>query len=207
MVTAEEEERYLAAADELLAAIAKILADTGLRPDECFRLRWENVRMLSGRNGALLITHGKTKAARRVIPMTPRVRATLEHRWTAAGEPHEGWVWPAKRARCGHVVANTIYESHLKAIRDSRVRPFVLYSLRHTFLTRLGESGCDLWTLARIAGHSSTSISSRYVHPSEDTVLKAIERFAGGHKAGHKRKIRSEQRDTKLLVTTVGQRS
>ncbi len=35
------------------------------------------------------------------------------------------------------------------------MRPFVLYSLRHTFLTRLGESGCDVWTLARIAGHSS----------------------------------------------------
>jgi hypothetical protein len=24
--------------------------------------------------------------------------------------------------------------------------------LRHTFLTRLGESGCDAWTLMRVAG-------------------------------------------------------
>lgn len=40
---------------------------------------------------------------------------------------------------------------------------FVLYSLRHTFLTRLGESGCDAWTLARITGHSNVSMSSRYV--------------------------------------------
>lgn len=64
------------------------------------------------------------------------------------------------------------------------VRPFVLYSLRHTFLTRLGESGCDVWTLARIAGHSSISISSRYVHPSEDAVLDAMSRL-GGHKIGH----------------------
>ena len=64
------------------------------------------------------------------------------------------------------------------------VRPFVLYSLRHTFLTRLGESGCDVWTLARIAGHSSIGISSRYVHPSEDAVLAAMSRL-GGHKIGH----------------------
>ena len=35
--------------------------------------------------------------------------------------------------------------------------------LRHTFLTRLGESGCDAWSLARIAGHSNIRMSSRYV--------------------------------------------
>ena len=64
------------------------------------------------------------------------------------------------------------------------MRPFVLYSLRHTFLTRLGESGCDAWTLARIAGHSSITISARYVHPSEDAVLAAMSRL-GGHKIGH----------------------
>ena len=60
----------------------------------------------------------------------------------------------------------------------------MLYSFRHTFLTRLGESGCDAWTLARIAGHSSIAISSRYVHPSEDAVLKAMAKL-GGHKIGH----------------------
>ena len=51
-------------------------------------------------------------------------------------------------------------------------------------LTRLGESGCDAWTLARVAGHSSVAISSRYVHPSEDAVLAAISRL-GGHSSGH----------------------
>jgi integrase len=64
------------------------------------------------------------------------------------------------------------------------VRPFVPYSLRHTFLTRRGESGCDAWTLAQVAGHSSIAMSTRYVHPSEDAVLSAMSRL-GGHKIGH----------------------
>ena len=76
-------------------------------------------------------------------------------------------------------------KQHGKALRLSNVRPFVLYSLRHTFLTRLGESGCDAWTLARIAGHSSIAISARYVHPSEDAVLTAMARL-GGHNSGHR---------------------
>lgn len=70
---------------------------------------------------------------------------------------------------------------------DKPVRPFVLYSLRHTFLTCLGESGCDAWTLARIAGHSNVSMSSRYVHPSENAVLDAMSRL-GGHKIGYSQK-------------------
>jgi hypothetical protein len=63
------------------------------------------------------------------------------------------------------------------------LRPWVLYPFRHTFLTRLGESGCYAWTLARIAGQSSIAISARYVHPSEDAVLNAMSRLSG-HNSG-----------------------
>ena len=77
------------------------------------------------------------------------------------------------------MVADQAAKNNLKP-----ARPFVLCSLRHTFLTRLGQSGCHAWTLARIAGHSSIGISSRYVHPSEDAVLDAMSRL-DGHKIGH----------------------
>jgi integrase len=90
VVTHEEEARYLAAAREPLASIAAVLADTGLRPEECFRLRWEAIAWVNGRHGTLLVTHGKTAAARRILPMTPRVRGILEGRWEAASRPVEG---------------------------------------------------------------------------------------------------------------------
>jgi hypothetical protein len=59
----------------------------------------------------------------------------------------------------------------------------VLYSLRHMFLTRLGESGCDAWTLVRIAGYGSIALSTRQVYPSEDAVLNAMSRL-GRHILG-----------------------
>jgi integrase len=193
VVSLDEEVRYLAAAPEPLASIAAVLADTGVRPEECFRMRWENVTWLNGRHGALLITHGKTEAARRIIPMTPRVRMILEDKWNLSAKPEEGWVWPAP-TRSGHVEPSSLRKQHARTFRtlaeeaakrnDKAVRTFVLYTLRHTFLTRLGQSGCDAWTLARIAGHSSIAISARYVHPSEDAVLDAMSRL-GGHKTGH----------------------
>ena len=61
------------------------LRRTGMRPEKCFRLRWKSVTWLNGHNYALLVTDGTTAAARRVIPMTPRVRLVLEARSDAAG--------------------------------------------------------------------------------------------------------------------------
>jgi hypothetical protein len=43
-----------------------------------------------------------------------------------------------------------VKKQHQRTLRLSGIRPFVLYALRHTFLTRLGAAGCDAWTLARI---------------------------------------------------------
>jgi hypothetical protein len=39
---------------------------------------------------------------------------------------------------------------------------------------RLAESGCDAFTLARIAGHSSITITQRYCHPQADAIERAF---------------------------------
>src|ERR1700677_80992 len=119
------------------------------------------------------------------------------------------WVWTAP-TRSGHMESSSLKKQHRKAFKnlndvaaknlDRAPRPFVLYDLRHTFLTRLGESGCDAWTLARIAGHSNVSMSSRYVHPSEDAVLTAMERL-GGHKIGHIDHLAETDPITQALLT------
>jgi integrase len=88
VITQEEEIKYLAAAREPLASVATVLAETGLRPDECFQLRWEDISfegMPRYTYGALFVSHGKTKAARRKLPLTHRVRRVLEGLVSASG--------------------------------------------------------------------------------------------------------------------------
>jgi integrase len=145
--------------------------------------------------------------------MTPRVRAVLEARWEKADTPDEGWIFTAP-TQSGHVEKSTLKKQHkgvFKTLKEEAekndekpVRPFVLYDLRHTFLTRLGESGCDVWTFARIAGHSNIKQSSRYVHPSGDAVLDAMERMGGklgGHKIGHNAKNANRPTRTQRQLT------
>jgi len=200
VITSKEEALYLAAALPLLHDVSLMLFDTGMRPEECHCLRWDNINWDGGRNGALLITEGKTKAARRVLPLSPRVRTMLKNRWRRAGEQSEGWVWPAE-TKHGHINHDSLKLQHKKALRVAKVRPFEVYSIRHTFLTRLGESGCDAWTLARIAGHSNISISQRYVHPSEDAILNALSRLSG-HNSGHNAETGLAGRTVELCLNT-----
>ena len=108
-------------------------------------------------------------------------------------------MWPAP-TQSGHIEPSSLKKQNSKALRLSKLRPFVLYSLRHTFLTRLGQSGCDVWTLARIAGHSSIAISARYVHPSEDAVLEAMARL-GGHNSGHSAESLPQEKSGAALLT------
>jgi integrase len=182
VVSEEELLRYLACGSPLLADVVATLNDTGLRPDECHRLRWENITWINGRNGSLLVTEGKTAAARRVLPMTPRVRAILEAKWNAAGKPQEGFVWPAP-TKSGHIDHSTLKKAHARALKLSGVRPFVIYSLRHSFATRVAPH-VDAWTLCKIMGWASLSVAMRYIHPSDERVLEAIS-VLGGHNSGH----------------------
>jgi integrase len=156
--------------------------DTGLRPDECHRLDWSEVTFTNGRHGKLLVRYGKTVAARREPPLTPRVRALLEARWVTAGQPGDGWIWPAA-TKTGHIDHSTLKKQHRNALRLSGVRPFVIYSLRHTFATRIAPH-VDAWTLCKVMGWSSLSVAMRYIHPSEERVLSAFSNL-GGHKNGH----------------------
>src|SRR5690349_9982798 len=56
VITPKEEALYLAAALPLLHDVSLVLFDTGMRPEECHCLRWENINWDTGRNGVLLIS-------------------------------------------------------------------------------------------------------------------------------------------------------
>src|SRR5215472_2678743 len=191
VVTHEDERAYLSVASQPLRDVATTIVDAGMRPEEVFRMRWENLHLQptgEGRYGHVFNPHGKTKYARRNIPLTARVKALLEMRHEAQNKPKEGWVFPAP-TKSGRV--ESVKSQHRRALKDSKVKAFVLYSLRHTMLTRLGESGAEAFTIQKIAGHSSAVISQRYVHPTPALIENAFSRFEA-YNAGKEAELRKE---------------
>jgi integrase len=162
----------------LLRDVATILIDCALRPEECFRLRWEYVR-----DGAVHIPFGKTENARREVPLSERALQLIEAR---RAKTITDWVFPAP-TRSGHIEKSTLKKPHAKAYAIARVTSFPLYTFRHTCLTRWAAH-MDPYILGYLAGHSDFSTTKRYVHPQAQTVLAAMERARvaqGRHKTGH----------------------
>jgi integrase len=186
---------------------ATLILGTGMRPGEVHGLRWEFV-ILNGSGGLIQVSEGKSKAARRILPIIPDVYRVLKSRHEAQGKPTEGWVFPST-AKCGHLEQGTSKTQHSAAIAKVNAetikanakreaageKPLPLplstfepYVMRHTALTRMAPF-CDAFTLARIAGHSSITITQRYCHPQADAVEAAFSKFGnrsevvtdGGH--------------------------
>lgn len=90
-----------------------------------------------------------------------------------------------KRTRCEYVFTakggrrqmTRHYPTHMfRVIADALKMSddCVLHSTRHTFCTRLGEAGTDAFSIQRLAGHSSITISQKYVHPTPTIIESAI---------------------------------
>ena len=180
VVSHEEEELYLAAADPLMRDVALILFDCGLRPEEAYSLKWPYIR-----NGNVENYEGKTPRARRSVPASARIMEMLERRFASnKGE----WIFPAP-TRSGHIDHSSIKKQHARAIKDSKVQAFVIYSLRHTCLTRWAESGMNPYELMRRAGHADLATTMRYIHmtnPKPKDSTDRVTEVQGGHKSGHR---------------------
>jgi len=126
VISQEEERDYLEAAPLLLREFATIMLDCGLRPEEIHRLRLHQFRM-----GSVEVHTGKTADARRSIPASSRVAAILDARKDQA---ETEWLFAAPTVT-GHIDSSSLKKQHAAALRKAKVKPFVLYSLRHTCLT------------------------------------------------------------------------
>jgi integrase len=166
----------------LLRDVVTVLLDCGLRPEECHRLNWENIR-----DGGVEVFKGKRKASRRRVPASTRVLAILEMRKACTTTE---WVFPAA-TKSGHIESSSLKKHHKAALEASGVSRFVIYDLRHTCLTRWAKT-MDTFTLMKLAGHADLSTTLRYIHLNDEDVLAAMgkaEKAKGGHKTGHTSEI------------------
>lgn len=181
------ESAYLAAAPQPLSDAALLMLDTGLRVGEAMNLLWSDVHLkptLTSKFGYLHVVKGKTKNAVRDVPLTPRASKMLALRRMASSSD---WVFQ-NDSGTGPWLVTSLDHQHSK-VRQALKLPedFVVHSFRHTMLTRLGLSGADVFTIKKIAGHSSVQVSERYVHPSSESKERAIEKMIAeyGHIDGH----------------------
>ncbi|MGH9406623.1 MAG: tyrosine-type recombinase/integrase [Terriglobia bacterium] len=170
VLTFEEEESYFSTASPLLRQIARVIIDSGMRPDEVFRIERSNVDF---ERHTVFNPTGKTRAAKRTIPITEEVCEILRKR---SAKVRGKYLFPSRHDPNRPITS--VRKGHDAAVARAGIKEaFRLYDLRHTFATRAVMAGVDLPTLGAILGHASIQMTMRYVHPAEEQKRLAGRKF------------------------------
>lgn len=143
-----------------------ILRSTGMRPKECYAMAWEDVDFETGR---YQIPKGKTKSAKREIPLLGDSLSILKRRWLEQGQPRQGFVFPSG-SKSGHIL--NIHKAFIAARRAAGLPDsLVLYCARHGAMSDFATV-LPLAATMQIGGHSDARTAMGYQH-HEITDLQA----------------------------------
>ena len=204
--TVDEQRRFInALPDDASGRALYFILGTGLRLAELSGLRWSDIQAnqftiaqtirrnrnfddMDSRRTSLQVSTPKTKAGRRTIPLTPKLKDILaeqkrqqaQSRILAGDEWQEmGLVFTTELGTPleGRNLTRTLH----RVLKEAKLEQLGVHALRHTFATRAMESGMDLRTLSEILGHANITLTLQlYAHSTTESkrnAMKSMEIF------------------------------
>lgn len=151
----------------LVARAVRLLAMTGCRKGEVVSLTWSEVdldarqlRLANTKEGHSVRPLGE--AAVDLLASLPR-HASSD---TVIASGHKGTPFIGLPRAWERIVAH------------AKLKNVTLHTLRHSFATTANTLGCSEPTIAAMLGHSRGTMTSRYVHVVDATLLSAADRVA-----------------------------
>jgi integrase len=146
----------------------RLLALTGCRRSEVVHLTWPGVDLHSHQ-----LRLAATKEGYSVRPLGQAAIDLLE------GLPRH----PSSETVIASGANGTPYVglggAWQRIVKRSKLKHGMLHTLRHSFATTANTLGCSEPTIAAMLGHSRGTMTSRYVHVVDDTLLAAADRVSG----------------------------
>jgi len=174
-LTFEEYERLLDAVkdDPGRRALVLVGGDAGLRQGEMIALEWGDVDLVAGtmviRRSSWNGIVGSPKSGReRKSPLTARLRAALK----AHRHLRSHLVFCREDAR--PLTQSSVDWAVRFAARRAGLRSFGPHVLRHTFCSHLAMRGAAPKAIQELAGHSTLTMTLRYMHLAPSALREAI---------------------------------
>ncbi len=155
-------------------AVVSLLLNTGIRESELCNLELSDID-ITERKGSLTIRSGKGNKYRE-IPLNKDARnaltAYIEH-----GRPADAKTNRVFIGQRGALTRNAIYKIVSKLGKKSIGKSVYPHMLRHQCFTAMAKNpAVDLKTIASLAGHSSTELTTRYyIHSSQQEKTNAVD--------------------------------
>ena len=170
-----EIDKIFAKCDETEKTTFATLLLTGLRDQELCFLAWRDVDIKNPKNAAIKVSgEGKEGFSPKDYEERPiPIPDELAERLPKLPRTSE-WVFPNKKGkRLTHLLRR------LKEIAEAaKVQHATLHKFRHTYATRLLESGCDIVTVQKLMGHSDIETTQQYLNPDEALKRSAVNRLS-----------------------------
>ncbi len=171
-----EEPRLIAAAGRGFGAIIRFALATAMRRSEIAGLTWDRVD-LKQRAAHLPTTKNGTA---RSVPLSRDAIAVLK---SVKGQQDDD----EKEGSVFGLSENAISMAWKRVIRATRIEGLTFHDLRHEAISRLFErTDLDAMEIARISGHRTLSMLSRYTHLRAHHLAERMD----GAPRGHRRKRR-----------------
>jgi len=178
---AKAEEALLKVAPQPLKDVFLLCHDSGMRPDEVIRLRWDDILW---DKSLIFVREGKTKKSTRHVPLSDRVRDSLKGRLernkNLITRAKSEWIFPAK-SKTGHITHTAIEKPFREARKAAKLpKELVLYSARHSFATDLLDRTGNLKLVMDVLGHESVTTTQKYLHPALKNIAEIVNQRNAG---------------------------
>jgi integrase len=172
----EQLDRLLAAAEPGWRVLFTLAAHTGLRIGELAALKWEAVDLRNRQLFVRLAVHdgieGLPKSNQvRVVPLNGPALAALEGHKRIDGVDY---VFTLDGKQLDRRDVRFPLERAVKAAKVPRV---TIHGLRHVFGSHLVERGAGLSEVRDLMGHSSLTVTERYLHSRPSRLAEAVARL------------------------------
>ncbi|MCR4344948.1 MAG: site-specific integrase [Candidatus Scalindua sp.] len=168
-LTQEEENRLLGFSPEWLSGIIIFALNTGLRQDELLSLEWSRVSLI---RKTILIQ--KSKSGRpRTVPLNRFGLELLNMKYSKKVLSINGLVFASSVGT--KIDADNLRRAFYSVLEKAEIENFKFHDLRHTFATRLAQSGIDIYKIAKLLGHEDIRMTQRYAHHCPESLRDGVE--------------------------------
>lgn len=167
-LTREEEKKLKAASPKWLQEIIIFAIQTGLRESEILDLIWQQVDL---NRRTITIYEQKNKS----VDTLPLSQTAMDVLLQKSDNPHNETDHVFQNTCEKRILASNLIRAFQVAAKKSGIRKIRFHDLRHTFATRLVQSGVDLLTLQKLGRWKEVKMVMRYAHHCTESLRRGIE--------------------------------
>ena len=167
-LSVDEEKRLLLASPRWLQDIIIIAINTGLRRGEILNLKLSQVDF----NRRTLIIYEQKNGAIDTLPLNQKAMGILEDR-RRNKLPDCDFAFPSQNGT--RILDRNLFRAFNAALKRARIENFRFHDLRHTFATRLVQTGVGIYEVQKLGRWKNASMVMRYAHHNPESLRSSIE--------------------------------